>query len=273
MNVGEVKEMLSLNEVAERLGLHYMTVYKYVRSGKLPGTKNDGSWEVAEKDLSTLSELEPAPPGRGHRALGKRSGLFLQAIVAGDQSGSWSIINGALESGASVEDVICEVVVPALRSVGDEWAHGRLQIFEEHRATSIVIASLGRMQGLPQRRGRKRGTVLIACPPNETHGLPAAICAELIRSRGFNPFNLGADNPIETIINAASSTDELVAVILSTVSSTPQKVVVDSVEMLTKGLPGTPIMVGGVWPELPDSVLSINGFPSMLDQLEELSAS
>jgi len=50
-------------------------------------------------------------------------------------------------------------------------------------------------------------------------------------------------------------------------------VVVDSVEMLTKGLPGTPIMVGGVWPELPDSVLSINGFPSMLDQLEELSAS
>ncbi|HBQ04026.1 MAG TPA: DNA-binding protein, partial [Acidimicrobiaceae bacterium] len=53
--MGEVKEMLSLNEVAERLGLHYMTVYKYVRSGKLPGTKNNGSWEVAEKDLSTLS--------------------------------------------------------------------------------------------------------------------------------------------------------------------------------------------------------------------------
>jgi len=38
-------------------------------------------------------------------------------------------------------------------------------------------------------------------------------------------------------------------------------------------LPETPIMVGGVWPELPDNVLSINGFPSMLEQLELLSAS
>ena len=271
--MSEVEKMLSLNEVAERLGLHYMTVYKYVRSGKLPGHKNGGAWEVAEGDLSSLSELEPAPSGRGYRALGKKSGLFLQAIIAGDQSGSWSIINGALESGASVEDVICEVVVPALRSVGDEWAHGRLQIFEEHRATSIVMATLGRMQGLPQRRGRKRGTVLIACPVNETHGLPAAICAELIRSRGFTPFNLGADNPIETIIDAAASTDELMAIILSTVSSTPQKVVVDSVEELTEQFPNIPIMVGGVWPELPDSVVSINGFPSMLDQLEQLSAS
>ena len=88
MNVGEVKEMLSLNEVAERLGLHYMTVYKYVRSGKLPGTKNDGSWEVAEKDLSTLSELEPAPPGRGHRALGKRSCLLYTSPSPRDRTRS-----------------------------------------------------------------------------------------------------------------------------------------------------------------------------------------
>ena len=45
--MNEAIEMLSLNEAADRLGLHYMTVYKYVRSGKLPARKSGGSWEVS----------------------------------------------------------------------------------------------------------------------------------------------------------------------------------------------------------------------------------
>jgi excisionase family DNA binding protein len=266
-------KMLSLNEAAEQLGLHYMTVYKYVRSGKLVGHKNGGSWEVSGADVDALSDIEPAPAGRGHRSLGKKSGLFLQALLAGDQPGSWSIVQGAFDVGASVEDVICEVVVPALRAVGDQWAHGRLEVYEEHRASSIVLSLLGRMQGLPQRRGRKRGSVLIACPPLETHGLPAAMCAELIRSRGFSPINLGADTPVDTIIKAALSTDELVAIVLSTVSSTSQEMLVDVVNAVHGSLPTTPVMIGGVWPDLPDNVLSINGFPSMLNQLELLGDS
>ena len=46
--------MLSINDAAERLGLHYMTVYKYVRSGKLAGSKRDGSWHVSLADLNSL---------------------------------------------------------------------------------------------------------------------------------------------------------------------------------------------------------------------------
>jgi len=264
-------KMITLNEAAERLGLHYMTIYKYVRSGKLAAQKNGGSWEISLTDLENFSEVKPAPSGRGNRALGKKSGLFLQSILAGDQQGSWSIIQGALDVGVSVEDVICEVVVPALRSVGEEWASGRLEIFEEHRASTIVLSMLGRMQGLPQRRGRKRGTVLVACPPREAHGLPAAICAELIRTRGFSPINLGADTPIGSLVQAAIATDELVAIVLSTVSSTPQPVILDVVDNVNRALPNIPIMVGGVWPDLPDNVLSLNGFPSMLDQLEQLN--
>ena len=266
-------DTLSLNEAAERLGLHYMTVYKYVRSGKLPAQKNAGSWEVSVADLDTLSLVERAPSGRGHRSLGKKSDLFLQALLRGDPAGSWSIIQGAFDMGVSVEEVICEVMVPALRSVGDEWAHGRLEVYEEHRASSIVLSVLGRMQGLPQRRGRKRGSVLIACPPHETHGLPASIGAELVRSRGYNPVNLGADTPIDTMIQAALSTDELVAIVLSTVSSTSQQVLMDTVDTLNASLPETPVMVGGVWPGLPNKVLSVDGFPSMLDHLEQISGS
>ena len=62
----ETTEMLTLNEAAERLDLHYMTVYKYVRSGKLPAKKSGGSWEISVSDLDAMSAIERAPSGRGH---------------------------------------------------------------------------------------------------------------------------------------------------------------------------------------------------------------
>ena len=104
-------------------------------------------------------------------------------------------------------------------------------------------------------------------------GLPAAICAELIRSRGFSPINLGADTPVDTLVQAAISTDDLAALVLSTVSSTPQAAVFDTVNGVSEALPGLPIIVGGVWSDLPDNVFSVDGFPAMLELLEQLSAS
>jgi hypothetical protein len=32
-----------------------------------------------------------------------------------------------------------------------------------------------------------------------------------------------------------------------------------------------PVLVGGIWASLPEEVISVNGFPSMLEQLEQLS--
>ena len=110
----------------------------------------------------------------------------------------------------------------------------------------------------------------VLAPDRPGHGLPAAICAELIRSRGFVPFNLGADSPVDTIIRAAESTDQLRALVLSTVSSTPESVIVDVVNQVHSSLPHTPVLVGGIWPGLPEEVISVNGFPSMLVQLGQL---
>ncbi|NDH36883.1 MAG: helix-turn-helix domain-containing protein, partial [Acidimicrobiia bacterium] len=37
-----VQTSLSLHEVARRLKVHYMTAYRYVRSGRLPAQQHDG---------------------------------------------------------------------------------------------------------------------------------------------------------------------------------------------------------------------------------------
>ena len=53
---------LSLADVAERLGVHYMTVYRYVRTGRLRAQREGTQWVVLESELSRFDvERHPTP--------------------------------------------------------------------------------------------------------------------------------------------------------------------------------------------------------------------
>ncbi|MBA7574519.1 DNA-binding protein [Candidatus Atribacteria bacterium 1244-E10-H5-B2] len=43
--------MLTLNEVAKRLNLHYNTIYSYVRSGELKAVKFKKVYRIEEEEL------------------------------------------------------------------------------------------------------------------------------------------------------------------------------------------------------------------------------
>ena len=43
--------LLGLQEAADRLGVHYMTAYRYVRTGRLPATRIGSQWWVDPDDL------------------------------------------------------------------------------------------------------------------------------------------------------------------------------------------------------------------------------
>ncbi|MEY2765605.1 MAG: Helix-turn-helix domain, partial [Actinomycetota bacterium] len=46
-----VGSSVTLHEAARRLRVHYMTVYRYVRSGRLPARQEDGEWKVLVSDI------------------------------------------------------------------------------------------------------------------------------------------------------------------------------------------------------------------------------
>ncbi|MGW2664680.1 helix-turn-helix domain-containing protein [Nocardia tengchongensis] len=55
--------LYSVEEVAERLGLHVRTVRGYVRDGKLPATRIGKQYRITRADLEAFTGL-PAPEGR-----------------------------------------------------------------------------------------------------------------------------------------------------------------------------------------------------------------
>ena len=192
--------MLGLVEVAQALGVHYMTAYRYVRLGQLPANKVGSVWQVDRCDLDGFLErgrMETSPRRRADWASRMEARL-----LGGDQAGAWSIVEAALTGGIEPVEVYTEALGPALRSIGDRWAAGEIDPGQEHLATAIAHRLIGRLGPRFARRGRTRGSVVLAMPPNDRHGLGIAMAGDVLLGAGFEPIDLGADVPLGSLASA-----------------------------------------------------------------------
>lgn len=235
---------IGLREAAERLGVHYMTVYRYVRIGQLPAERQGATWRVAIEDLDRLHLPDPGP-SRSRASRRKRPTWLLDRLVAGDEAGAWLIVEEALASGNSASEIYVNVLVPALRAIGEQWADGRLSIAAEHRASAVATRLVGRLGPMFARRGLSRGTVVLGAPPDDLHALPSAIVADLLRGRGFDVLDLGANTPVSSFVESAREASRLVAVIVGATSNDSVARLSEIAVALRNAGIGAPIYFGG----------------------------
>ena len=247
------KQLITLHEAAELLGVHYMTAYRYVRTGTLRATQSGARWMVDPADIETLRQpVGEADGGGGGTRTARRGAGRVKArqqmysrLVAGDEAGCWATVEATLASGADPAEVYMEVLIPALREIGDEWAAGRISVTAEHRASAVAGRLVGRLGPRFARRGRPRGTVVIGSAPNERHSLPSAILADILRSAGFQVVDLGADTPVESWVEAASVVDRLVAVLVGGTGPGRQADIAAAVAGLRGAGVKVPVLTGG----------------------------
>jgi excisionase family DNA binding protein len=202
---------ITLQDAADRLGVHYMTAYRYVRTGRLPAAKVGAEWRVDPRDLAGLGG-EPTPSRPGSRRSVDYGARLVPCLVAGDETGAWDVVQQALGSGATPASIYVDVFVPALERIGDGWESGELTVADEHQASAVVLRLIGRLGPQLRRRGRPRGSIVLATPPGELHGLPVAILGDLVRAEGFRVHDLGADVPADSVAQIAAGAERLVAV-------------------------------------------------------------
>ena len=208
------KSPLTLQQAADQLGVHYMTIYRYVRTGKLPATRVGGGWRV---DPDDLARMKPAVARRSRQPAARAATTKqLEArLLAGDEPGAWGVLETALASDHSPSQVLLELLAPALESIGERWHVGELTVADEHRASAVAVRLISRLGARFARRGPKRGSVVITTPPTEQHSAPVAIAADLLRWAGFNVVELGADTPADALAHAVDGIPNLLAVAMA----------------------------------------------------------
>jgi DNA-binding transcriptional MerR regulator/methylmalonyl-CoA mutase cobalamin-binding subunit len=100
-----------------------------------------------------------------------------------------------------METFITKTVIPMLRTVGERWAIGRLEIYEEHLLSEVLTRFLNSEIYLLQKTAKKPRVVL-ATLPGEEHTLGLLMVSALLSSRNISIVNLGAEVPLDQLISA-----------------------------------------------------------------------
>ena len=235
---------MDLREAAGALGVHYQTAYGWVRQGVLPARKVGRGYAVSEADVAALAArrrlgTEPARPVRGRDWAAQSQALYA-AIASGEETAARHQVE-RLAAGVRMIDLCEQVISPALRRVGDEWAAGRVSIAQEHRASAICERLLATHARQPA--GRPHGTAVVATPPGERHGLPALMAATCLREDRWLVHHLAADLPVEEVTKLAGQVGASLVVLSSAMAQTARQAQ-QAVETITATSPRLNVLAG-----------------------------
>jgi DNA-binding transcriptional MerR regulator len=133
-----------------------------------------------------------------------------EALERFDEAAAQAILDIALTR-LTVDAVVEQVVLPAMREIGNRWQSGKVSVAQEHFATGVLRE---RMLSLGRNWGAGVGPrALLACPPAELHDLGLVAFGVVLRDRGWRVTYLGPDTPIETIARTAADLDPAAVVL------------------------------------------------------------
>jgi methanogenic corrinoid protein MtbC1 len=168
-------------------------------------------------------------------------------LIALASSGDLPALTSALEQALArdgLRSFVLDTFAPLTQAVGELWAGGRLQIFEEHILTrqlvhflDVAMSRVGRPPGDPE--------VLLATLPGEQHALGLLMAEALLMHAGRATLNLGTDVPLDQVA-AAVERSGVSAVALSFSACYARNSIRDHLEELADRLPrGVGIWIGG----------------------------
>jgi DNA-binding transcriptional MerR regulator/methylmalonyl-CoA mutase cobalamin-binding subunit len=148
-----------------------------------------------------------------------------------------------------MERFVMEVVSPLTSMIGEAWARGYVEVFEEHLYTeSLQVVLRNAISTIPQPARKPR--VLLTTIPQEPHGLGLLMAEAILALEGCRCVSLGVQTPIwDIVLAAAAHRADVVALSFSAVVN-PTQVVDSLVELREKLPPGTEIWAGGNCPIL-----------------------
>ncbi len=145
---------------------------------------------------------------------------------------------------------VAEVVAPFNARIGDAWARGKLELFEEHLCSEVIQGVVRTaITGIP-RPGVDPLTVLLTTYPRETHVVSLLMAEACFAVEGCRCISLGMQTPVTDIARAARTLKiDIVALSFSEMMNVNQSA--SGVEELRALLPREiAIWVGGACPVL-----------------------
>jgi DNA-binding transcriptional MerR regulator len=221
---------MAIQEASALLGVPPPTLRSWERRYGVPATPRSagGHRRYSPEALEEL-RLMRDEVARGHKAsvaarsvrvlldTGRPSHAWVARLMEAsarlDPPGVREVLDDAVERlglGPTLDDVL----MPALRRIGDLWQDGRCDVGQEHLTSEAVRGWLARTTTLAP-APTVPGTVLLACGPRDQHTLGLEALAALLAYDAIGCRMLGARTPERALATALAATDAAAVVLVS----------------------------------------------------------
>ena len=172
--------------------------------------------DTPDAELSTLipGPAEPTvtvPKGAEPSSSERIAARLVDAAERIDASAMDEVLDEAF-AGARFEAVAGQIVMPALRAIGDGWARGEINVAGEHAASHAVLRRLAMAYEAAGDTEAER-PILVGLGPGSRHELGAFAFAIAARRAGLPVLYLGPDLPADDWTSAALARNARAAVV------------------------------------------------------------
>ena len=128
---------------------------------------------------------------------------YTEALMAGDASLAHSVISGALSQGASHAELYVGVLAESQIRLGELWHAGRLNVAQEHLATTITMGVMDSLRPEMTPRAGLGVRAVVTPVEGDQHFLGARMIADFLVMDGWEVDFLGSGTPAEDLAEFA----------------------------------------------------------------------
>ncbi len=281
----------SPKQLAESLAVSESSVKRWCDAGKIPTIRTLGGHRRVPLDglqqfLRQTSRRLSHPEALGLPSLAadrenvviceqadSQQRAFGAFLAAGDEFSCRRILRERILDGWTRAQATEDLITAAFREIGDAWACGQLDVYQERRGCEICLRLVSEMRSALPAPRHDAPVAIGGTPEGDLYQLPTAMVELALREAGWRATNLGSNLPLESFHQAAHDYQPKLVWLSVSVVEDEAKFTARLNQVIEFLGPDTALLLGGrALTDTLRSQLNYTSYGSDLSQLVELAA-
>jgi methanogenic corrinoid protein MtbC1 len=200
----------TVTEIVESTGLKQPNVSSHLARMRLRGTVRSAkvgrlvyyTFATPEVESVVTSAFVESPEQQSGTNLSAMAKEYAELAVQGSEGCACKIVCKAATAGYDLLDIYQDLLTPAMQIVGNWWKAGKIDIGQEHLATSITERAMSRIAQMSCPCKMHGDTVVLGCANGAWHTLGLRMIGDYLGTQGWRTIFLGPNVPNEAFLAA-----------------------------------------------------------------------
>jgi methanogenic corrinoid protein MtbC1 len=210
-----MRDLLTPKQVARAINASESSVKRWCDKGVIPTQYTAGGHRRISLPglLNFLRERQqelvhpealglPPTSGQSARVVERARQQMTEALIAGDEPRCRQIAIDLYLAEHSISAICDEVFAAAFREIGDRWACGDAEVYQERRGCEILLRVLRELRSLLPAPAAGALTAIGAAPSGDPYRLGTTMAELVLRDAAWNAVSLGDNLPFATLAAA-----------------------------------------------------------------------